>query len=944
MHRIPHRIALSAIALAVLTLAQAASAQQAALPAAQSADTPIARVEVTGSSIRQVATENALPLTTIKSEELVARGLTTMSEVATSLTVGSTNEPVGGGGSGTMINMRGLNTNRTLVLLNGRRLPNEAIGASSVNVDVVPMSAVERVEVLRDGASSIYGTDAIAGVVNFITKRTHQGTTVTGGWVQPERHGGGDQQRISILSGFGDLNEQGWNVYAAVDFQQRARLMQRDRPNISDPNLIAQLGGNPFTSAVAGSSSAPANFTVYQNGKPTTRTGNPYFAAGCAAPYGGAQYTIPSSKASGAGAGTCILDPDLYPQLLPDNMQATLFTKASLRHHGDRLLTVELLATESYIKALNPPQVFGAQTDYDKYNPGVRKPLFITPSSRWYPGGSGGVPAVAGVTNQDLALTWSLDEAGPAKTDDRQNARRLAIADQGEFMGWDYRVGFTAAESKRAVGWSSGFFATDGIYQGVASGILNPFGAQDAEGAAYLDSISRDGLTYRVGRVGYAGTDFNIARPLMDLAGGPLTLAIGGDWHRETYRDATHPVANEVTYKVSGTPNSYPRGERKVSALYMEADAPITKELTLTGAVRADHFSDFGNTVNPKLSVRWQPTQTVLLRGTASTGFRAPTLPELYGTPLTRTPSTNKWDDPLLCPSATPSVRGTGSLTTDPRYAGLNLDPAQVCDTNLTTLTGANPDLEPEKAKTVTAGIVFSPMKNLNVTLDWWSIRMKGTIAQITEETIFDNLDQYGDLFVRNPNGTLDYIVKTRLNMGGLRTRGIDASVNYTWPATQWGKFGVSMEGTYVDRYEGQNEPSGEWIDSVGKPGALATGATSANTYVYRWKHNLRLSWNWQKFGAQLMQAYTSHYEDTNAQPNQKPGQPFFNEIDHYTLYNLTTNWNFSDKLKLTFGINNLLDEDPPLSNQRIGSRVVFAQNVSKPIGRAYNVRVNYTF
>jgi iron complex outermembrane receptor protein len=326
----------------------------------------------------------------------------------------------------------------------------------------------------------------------------------------------------------------------------------------------------------------------------------------------------------------------------------------------------------------------------------------------------------------------------------------------------------------------------------VANGTLNPFGAQDAEGQAYLDSIRRDGITYRTARVGYFGTDFNVNRPLMDLAGGPLTLAVGGDWHRETYRDGTDPVANEVTYKVSGTPNSYPSGERKVAALYLEADAPITKELTLTGAVRADHFSDFGGTVNPKLSVRWQPTQSVLLRGTASTGFRAPTLPELYGTPQTRTPSTGKWDDPLLCPSATPSVPGTGTLTTDPRYAGLNLDPARVCNTTLVTLQGANPDLEPEKARTVTAGIVLSPVKNLSVSFDWWSIKMKRTIAQITEDSIFDNVGQYQDLFVRNADGTLDYIVKTRLNMGGLRTRGIDTNVSYTWPTTSWGKFGVA--------------------------------------------------------------------------------------------------------------------------------------------------------
>ncbi len=935
-NKVPHLI-LSSITLAVLTLAAQAQAQ-----AQQSSDT-MTRVEVTGSSIRRVASENALPLTTIKADELVARGLTTMSEVATSLTYGSTNEPVGGGGSGTMINMRGLNTNRTLVLLNGKRLPNEAIGDSSINVDVIPMSAVERVEVLRDGASSIYGTDAIAGVVNFITKRSYKGAAVTLSGVAPERSGGGDQQRVSLIGGIGDLNKDGWNVYSTLDYQKRSALMQRDRPNISDPALIAQLGGNPFGTNVAGSSSAPANFTVWNKGKATSTTGNPYFGAGCAAPYG-AQYTLPSTKTSGSGTKTCILDPTLYPQLLPEAMQTTLFTKASLRHGDDKLLTVELLNTESYIDAVNPPQPFGSQTDYDKFNPGVRKPLFIKNTSKWYPGGSGGVPAVSGVTGQDLALTWSLDEAGPAVTDDRQNTNRLVVTDEGTVMGWDYKVGLTAAQSKRTVGWKSGFFRTPGIYSGVADGTLNPFGKQDAAGQAYLDSISVAGLDYRKAHVNFYGTDFNLSRSLMDLGGGDLALAVGGDFHRETYHDSTDAVSNDVVYKVSGTPNSAPSGARNVAGLYMELDAPVTKQLDLTAAVRADHFSDFGSTVNPKLSVRWQPARSVMLRATVSRGFRAPTLPELYGTPLTKTPSTSKWDDPLLCPSATPSIPGTGTLTTDPKYAGLNLDPTKVCNTTLTTLTGANPALQPEKARTVTAGIVIEPFKNMTMSLDLWSIDMTGTIAQITESTIFDNVGKYANLFVRNPDGSLNYIVKTRLNMGGLRTRGIDTSFNYVWPTTSYGKFGASLDGTYVNRYAGQTDDGGEWVDSVGRAGALATGATSANTYVYRWRHNLRLSWTYQKFGAQLTQSYTSSYEDTNALPTQKPGQPYYNVIKSYTLYNLTTHYKFNDHLSMTVGANNLFNTNPPLSNQRLSSRVVFAQNVSKPIGRAFTVKVNYVF
>ncbi|MYM84567.1 TonB-dependent receptor [Duganella sp. FT50W] len=930
------RLALSAVSLAILALSNPAHAQQG--------DDNMTRVEVTGSSIKRVASENALPLTTYKAEELEAQGLTTMSEVAVSLVTASTNEPVGGGGGGgTMINMRGLNTNRTLVLLNGRRLPNEAIGDSSVNVDVVPMSAVERVEVLRDGASSIYGTDAIAGVINFITKRTVNEVRVSVAAVQPERSGGGEQRRFSLIGGKGDLNTDGWNVYAAFDTQSRSALMQSSRPEIWDADKIVALGGTAFGTGVAGSSASPANFTVYNGGKATSTTGNPYWSTGCGSTYD-TPYSLASTKASGSGNKTCILNPNLYPQLLPENRQTTLFTKASLRHGDNKLLTVEMLNTDSYIDALNPPQIAGAQTDYDKINAGVRKPLFITKSSPWYPGGSGGVPAVAGVNGQDLAVTWSLDELGAAGLHDRQKTNRIIIADEGEFMNWDYRVGFNASMSERRVGYKSGFVTTPGIYAGVANGKLNPFGKQDAAGRAYLDEISVDGQDYRTARVKYFGPDFNLSRGLMELEGGSLAVAVGGDVHREMYSDDTSMLANDVTYKTSGTPGANPSGARTVSGLYVEMDMPITKKLDLTLAARADHFSDFGSTFNPKASVRWEPLKTLMFRGTASTGFRAPTLPELYGAARTKGPSTSRWDDPLLCPSATPSQANTGSVTTDPRYAGLNLDPARVCNTQLTTLTGANPDLQPEKSRTVTAGVVIEPVKNMMVSLDVWDIRMKATIAQITEDTIFADVSRYSNLFVRNADGTLDYIVMTRLNMGGLRTRGVDLGFRYTLPTKTMGRFGVNLDGTFVDKYASQKDAGGAWYDSVGRPGALATGSTSANTYIFKWRHNLRFSWNMGDFGMQLTQAYTSSYEDTNALPSQKPGQPFYNVIKPYTLYNLSTNYRFSKQLRVTLGVNNLFNQEPPLSNQRLSSRVVFAQNIAKPIGRAYSLRAEYAF
>lgn len=926
------KLVMSSVTLAVLTLMNQALAQQA--------PEQMQRVQVTGSSIKKIASEVALPVTTIKAEELTSRGLTTMSEVATSLTVGATNEPVGGGGSGTMINMRGLNTNRTLVLLNGRRLANEAIGDSSINVDVIPMSAIDRVEVLRDGASALYGTDAIAGVVNFITKRAINETTVSASTVIPERSGGGEQRRFSLVAGKGDLATDGWNVYTAFDTQKRTSLMQKDRPNISDPNALASLGGTPFTSDAVGSSSAPANYTVYANGRPTRTTGNPYFSAGCVAPYD-VQTTIPSTR---AGSNTCIQDPNLYPQLLPDNQQTTLLTKGTLKHGDGKTLVVDLLLSRSYIDAASAPQPFGAQTDYNKTNPGQRVPLMIRRNSKWYPGNSGGVPAVAGLNGADLALTWSLDELGLAVTHDQQTNNRLVISDEGSFHGWDYRAGMVAAYSKRTVEFKSGFVSTPELYAGVASGILNPFGTQDEAGKAYLESISVHQMQNRRADVRYFGPDLTISRELMTLSGGPMALALGADLHRETFEEFTGDIGDKVVYKVSGNPNRNPSGARNVFGMYAELEAPVTKEVNLNFAVRADRFSDFGTTVNPKMSVRYEPSKKLMLRATASTGFRAPTLPELYGTPQTRGPSSANWDDPLLCPSATPAVPGTGSVTTDPRYASLGLDATKVCNTKLTVLTGANPDLEPETAKTFTAGVVFEPLENLVTSIDFWNVEMEGTIAQISEETIFGDVSKYGSLFVRNPDGTLAYITKTRLNMGGLRTQGVDLSVNYTWPSANYGRFGLSLDGTYVRKYEGQNEEGGQWIDSVGRPGALSTGATAANTYVFKWKHNLRLSWALGDWATQLTQAYSSSYVDTNALPTQKPGQPFYNEIDPYTIYNLTVHYKLSPKTRFTFGVNNLLDVDPPLSNQRLSSRVVFAQNIAKPIGRAYNLRVSHTF
>ncbi len=187
----------------------------------------------------------------------------------------------------------------------------------------------------------------------------------------------------------------------------------------------------------------------------------------------------------------------------------------------------------------------------------------ITKASKWYPGDSGGVPAVAGLNGADLALNWSLDELGGAPTTTCQTNHRLVVADEGEVTGWDYRVGTSYAYSHRDVGFKDGFVSTPGLYAGVANGTLNPFGPQDAAGAAYLESISADGKTYREADVRYYGGDFNLSRTLCSWPAAPSAIAVGGDWHRETYRRRiVHDRQRGRPTKSRARPGNNPSGSR----------------------------------------------------------------------------------------------------------------------------------------------------------------------------------------------------------------------------------------------------------------------------------------------------------------------------------------------------------------------------------------------
>jgi len=892
------RLLLSAITVAVLTLANQAAAQQ-------SGEAAMTRVEVTGSSIKRLATEASLPVSTVKAEDFIKQGITTLADIMMSLPQSASLAP-SNAGSGTNINLRGLGVNRTLVLLNGRRMANEAIADGYANLDVIPMSALSRVEILRDGASSIYGSDAIGGVVNFITKTSFEGLSLTGQEVQPQKHGGGDEQRASITWGKGNLERDGWSFYGTIDAHQRTRLAAKDRADLSSAELLTSIGRPPTLGT--GGNATPANFTTSTN----KTAQNPYGASGCLAPY-----SIVGQK------GTCILDNNEYGTSLYANQQVTFYARAAKKISEDHVVTVDYSRGEEFILGTkNPTNALAVN--------GVSATLPST--SKWYPGKSGGVPAVAGLNNAPLILTWAVADLGLATTKDVQLNQRLAISDEGTLAGWDYKAGLVIGISKRDNYYYSGYVKGQGLLDGLKSGALNPFGLQDADGKAYLDTLRVDNVKNRTSKSTFTGIDLTASRSLMELEGGSMALALGADFHRDTTEDTKLPISAEVTY-ASASP-SHGEGARNVAALFAELNIPITKKLELNVAVRDDHFSDFGNTINPKVSFRYEPSKQLMFRGSANTGFRAPTLFDRYGYRLAGATglTSAKWDDPVLCPGGTPGVTGTGKALP-------GLVSSTVCNTNLPKQTGSNAALVPEKSKGFTLGTVFEPTKSSMVSIDYWNIKMTDMLANLPEQVYFLDPAKYASFFVRNADGTINYIKNTTMNLGGQKAAGVDVSASYAFPRMSIGDFKVSIDGTYLTQFDNQLDKGSPYVSNIGQFGLASNGTTSSFPIItYRWKHTLKLNWASGNWNTQLTQNYNSKYTDQNL-----VAQQYWRNINSYKVWNWTTTYNGFKNTQVTAGITNLFNVNPPVTNSSLYS-FGYLSSAASPIGRAFNVRATYTF
>lgn len=922
-------------------------------PGAFAQDTTVQRVEITGSAIRRVDAETAVPVTVIKADELKAQGITSVEQILASISAAqvstTTSQVVGNNNGGaSFADIHALGPNKTLVLLNGHRLANNAFNGGAADLNLIPFAAVDRVEVLRDGASSLYGTDAIAGVINFITKRDYNGGQLSVGMASPQ-HPGGLTRDANIGFGFGDLDKNGINVFGFVDFGSQQRINGKQRAfNTRQPG---GLSPTPF----------PANY--FQGGD----FGNP------AAPACNANANLTTSDATSCREATAT-----FVDYTPRVERASAFAKATVKAFGDGTFSLEGFLSHDRVQSQIAPVPYGGL----KMNPFLKDG--VTPNP-YYPGHAqgptpnipldplytGNVPAgsppgtladgplsasqiAAGVQRGFINVKWRDLSHGPRTDTPTNDQFRILAALDGVAGDWNYNA--NAMMSQNTVhdavsGYSDGTIVTPAMLNGV----LNPFSlTQSAAGDAVIAASTAGGVLQIATGTLYS-IDGHADRELADWfhAGRPATLALGLEGRDEKFVDhANRPVATKLVASTGLSPDFYQAGKRRIYAGFAEFNLPVTKSLDFTLAARYDHYSDFGSTTNPKASFRFEPSKAFLLRGSFSTGFRAPTLYDInavqsYGTPGTVNDPGNSHLAPGFKPDGTPLLNddGTPKLVCTPNTGYAK---NAVCSIQPEVLNGGNSNLKPEKSKNATLGIVLEPFKNFTFGVDAFRVTYSNQITSIATSSLtdYDLYPQFTQYYHRNTlipaGGTLGqlstdgsacpgtdcgYIDTRTQNLGSVITDGLDLSSTYKANLGSMGSLDLSYNSTWMHKSALQN--------FIGDSYHTQVGVYFDGQPVFRWQHVASATWTLKPVTVGVAAHYKSGYLDSDPS----------NKVKAYSTMDAYMGWSQGAKgLTATFGIRNLFDREPPFSNQGDVFQANYDPRFTDPVGRTFYGRVGYSF
>lgn len=915
---------------------------------------PMQRVEITGSSIKRIAKEGALPVEIISRKQLEDQGIVTAEQLIATLNINGngsdnlasnadvTSGAQRGNNGASSANLRGQGSDSTLILLNGRRVATHGMKGSAVDLNSIPMAAVERVEVLKDGASAVYGTDAIGGVINFILRKNYTGLEAQA-FTDVTEAGGGNIARVSVTGGFGDLDAKGFNVlFAAARSENKAlRGDQRDFVNTFQPDrgLSVDTRGAPFANVFATSLGDTIFSRKSNTGPVLPGTTQAYSGvslldlpggAGCASVDGMGPYDEKLWDTASAGLG-CAWDTG-RAAVLQQPVQNTNFVTRATFKVGAHELFAEAVGSQTEVrKSFSPNQVSPSGTNF--------------PASSFYPSTGpayNGVfnalvavfPSIAANRGLPIAYRWRCMECGNREIETKTDAARVQLGADGPIGNFDYRIGLSRAYSESQSKLGTGYNYTKALADALGTGLINPFlkpGEKQSQAALDLmKTTSAQGVVLYGGKTTLTQLDAALSGEVYKLPAGPVLAAVGVDLRKEEYSFNGDARAAAARPAILNAPfddsNALDSVSRDIRAFYAEFIVPVTKALEVTVAARQDHYSGFGNTVNPKVSFRYQPLAQLMFRGSYNTGFRAPSFNQLFNG-VTESPYAGKdLADPATCPTLKAD-------STKPGCESINPD----------TWTGGRRNLGPETAKQGTVGVVFEPSARFSANLDVWEIRKFDTIKSLSLSEMLANYDLFKGQFLRDASGKLIAVDQRWLNAGSSITRGIEAGARTN--GSLWaGKWVAGIDGSYLLEKKSRarsNAPFGE--SEVGR-------FTFTGDLGLKWKHSAYVTYKKGDWSGMFQQLYRDGYKDqvlpgvanglvkpVNYNPN----------VESYSIFNASVNYTGIKNLTLTAGIKNLFDTDPPFAityDSNTGAGSSWEPRVADPRGRAYTLTANYKF
>lgn len=921
---------------------------------ANAQDTNVQRIEITGSAIKRIAKEGALPVQNLSAADIQKSGAKNVEELIQSLSsmqgFTTSSESVNGGGGGVQnASIHSIGAGYTLVLLNGRRLASYGSG-SAVNLASIPMSAVERVEILTDGASTLYGSDAIAGVINFILKKNQQDFRFEASMNHPSKKGG-KSSSVTLSKGFGDLETDGYNFLVTYAHDSQDELNAKDREFAKSGLKRFTEGGKTYSTYLLAANTAPASATLSLKDNTVKIFSPSYYKTGACGPN--------TSFIGTATDKSCWFDYAATVQLIPKSERDSLFSSLNIKVNSNLNLFAEAVASKF--------------TQTARYAPGAQR-LSMPLGSTLYTNEVLPYLSKIGVAPEDVksaSMNVRFTDAGGRARDYITNAKHLAFGANGTASGFDYSASFTHSENSQESNFVGGFLSRNKYNEIVNSGKFNPFGPSGSSSAVLAPAILHTNENKTAVKLDkFSGS---LSHELFEAPGGPSQLAISADYTRQRYDFMPSPISqgqNAQQPNFTDTPLGDSADHLPIAAKRSNWGAsaewmiPMTKTLEVTAATRYDAYTAVTNDMvfDPsngkllppaeqgnankkatyKLAFRFNPIDNLLIRGSYGTGFKVANMDSITS-PIVQSGNTS---GSYPCPVKSP----------DPRAAYCTGTTQQYLLTGGNNLSGPS-GLKPETSKQYTIGFRFDPVSNLSLGLDLWSVKMKDQLTTLPEQFPFADPVKFNNNFsIVYDQGIGANKLVTLLptfNLAAARYQGIDWDNTYSMK-TELGKLNLKWNGTFMLKSE---------VDVPGSPTESSLGRFDAyNNVTSRVISQFAASLTSNDiYTNTLVMNYRSGYHDQVLTPDDNALKlvnsdgslpPTFAGLTRDVRSFITFDWQTRVQLKqysnlvLTFGIRNMFNKAPPLSIRIAGggNQAGYDARYASPLGRQFYITGGTSF